>query len=316
MIGIVIVTVLALLIWEVIRLRREGKKLSAENAKLSEELQKTQDRERSLRSKGSEIFASIGRELIEPLSGVKFTSELIRTRFLSGSVEEDRDYIIDKLDQIYGKTDQMGIFTKTILSTALDDMGEYTVTCSDTDARSLEDMIKKYDHRHVVSVAPIPHVLIHIDPLRMSQVIGNIIDKYNLTRYDTIAQVGASPTDPSNYTQEELELIWAIVAQEDDTGYEGALAVISSAMNRADANYGGYGTTALEQLTADGQYCYSPKVSDPSLYQRRLGGNVDDFVIQAVTDCLTKGVRNNTYLNFRSSNRTGEYVQIGGNWYF
>ncbi len=180
-IGIVIVTVLALLIWEVIRLRREGKKLSAENAKLSEELQKTQDRERSLRSKGSEIFASIGRELIEPLSGVKFTSELIRTRFLSGSVEEDRDYIIDKLDQIYGKTDQMGIFTKTILSTALDDMGEYTVTCSDTDARSLEDMIKKYDHRHVVSVAPIPHVLIHIDPLRMSQVIGNIID--NSYRY-------------------------------------------------------------------------------------------------------------------------------------
>lgn len=180
-IGIVIVTVLALLIWEVIHLRRERKKLSAENAKLSEELQKTQDRERSLRSKGSEIFASIGRELIEPLSGVKFTSELIRTRFLSGSVEEDRDYIIDKLDQIYGKTAQMGIFTKTILSTALDDMGEYTVTCSDTDARSLEDMIKKYDHRHVVSVAPIPHVLIHIDPLRMSQVIGNIID--NSYRY-------------------------------------------------------------------------------------------------------------------------------------
>ena len=146
--------------------------------------------------------------------------------------------------------------------------------------------------------------------------IGNIIDKYDLTRYDTIAQMGTSPTDPTNYTQEELELIWAIVAQEDDTSYEGALAVISSAMNRADANYGGYGSTALEQLTADGQYCYSPKVSDPSLYQRRLGGNVDNFVIQAVSDCLTQGVRNNTYLNFRSSNRTGDYVQIGSNWYF
>ena len=146
--------------------------------------------------------------------------------------------------------------------------------------------------------------------------IGNIIDKYDLTRYDTLDQMGTSPTDPTNYTQEELELIWALVAQEDDTSYEGALAVISSAMNRADANYGGYGTTALEQLTADGQYCYSPKVSDPSLYQRRLGGNVDNFVIQAVSDCLTKGIRNNTYLNFRSSNRTGEYVQIGSNWYF
>ena len=146
--------------------------------------------------------------------------------------------------------------------------------------------------------------------------ITDIIDEYNLTQYDAIAQVGESPVDPTNYTQEELELIWAIVAQEDDTCYEGALAVISSAMNRADANYGGYGTTALEQLTADGQYCYSPKVSDPSLYQRRLGGNVPEFVIQAVSDCLTSGIRNCTYLNFRSSNRTGDYVQIGGNWYF
>ena len=145
--------------------------------------------------------------------------------------------------------------------------------------------------------------------------IREIVKKYDLAQYDVI-QDGGYSADPTNYTQEELELIWAIVAQEDNTSYEGALAVISSVMNRADRNYGGYGTTALEQLTADGQYCYSPKVSDPSLYQRRLGGNVDSYVIQAVTDCLTKGIRNNDYLNFRSSNRTGQYVQIGDNWYF
>jgi flagellum-specific peptidoglycan hydrolase FlgJ len=146
--------------------------------------------------------------------------------------------------------------------------------------------------------------------------IKDIIEKYSLTRYDSIAITGTSAKDDSSYTQEELELIWAIVAQEDDQSYEGALAVISSAMNRADANYGGYGTTALAQLTADGQYCYSPKVSDPSLWQRRLGGNVPDDVKKAVEDCLTKGIRNNTYLNFRSSNRTGDYIQIGANWYF
>lgn len=148
------------------------------------------------------------------------------------------------------------------------------------------------------------------------QAIKDIIEKYSLTRYDSIAITGTSAKDDSSYTQEELELIWAIVAQEDDQSYEGALAVISSAMNRADANYGGYGTTALAQLTADGQYCYSPKVSDPSLWQRRLGGNVPDDVKKAVEDCLTKGIRNNTYLNFRSSNRTGDYIQIGANWYF
>ena len=133
---------------------------------------------------------------------------------------------------------------------------------------------------------------------------------------DTDTVEGDYEPDRTNYSQSDLELIWAVVAQEDDKSYEGALAVISSAMNRADKNYGGYGRTVLEQLTADGQYCYSPKVSDSSLYQRRLGGNVADYVKQAVSDCLTKGIRNHDYLNFRSSNRTGLYTRIGDNWYF
>ena len=87
-------------------------------------------------------------------------------------------------------------------------------------------------------------------------------------------------------------------------------------MNRADINYGGHGTTALGQLTAYNQFCYSPTISSSIYWQRRLGGNVPDYVKQAVNDCLTKGIRNHGYLYFRSSNRTGTYVQIGGNWYF
>ena len=181
MIVIILLIALILLIWEVIRLKRANKKLSADYDEVSDELQKTLERELILRNKESEICASIGRELIEPLTGVKLTSELLRTRFLSDTVKEDNEYIIDKLDLIYNKTDQMGIFTKTILSTALDDIGEFTVTCSDTESRALEDMIRKHDHRHVVSMTSIPYVLIHIDQLRMGQVIGNIIE--NSYRY-------------------------------------------------------------------------------------------------------------------------------------
>ena len=87
-------------------------------------------------------------------------------------------------------------------------------------------------------------------------------------------------------------------------------------MNRVDADYGGYGKTALAQLTADGQYCYSEKVSDPSYYRARLNGNVSDSVKQAVSDCLTGGVRNHDYLKFRSTDTTGSSKQIGSNWYF
>lgn len=151
------------------------------------------------------------------------------------------------------------------------------------------------------------------------EALSTLIQEYDLGQYDTVAEqdttTDLNAADDTSYTQEQLELIWAIVAQEDDASYEGALAVITSAMNRADKNYGGYGTTALAQLTADGQYCYSPKVSDPSLWQRRLGGNVPEYVKEAVADCLG-GKRSHDYLNFRSSNRTGNYVQIGANWYF
>jgi hypothetical protein len=147
--------------------------------------------------------------------------------------------------------------------------------------------------------------------------IKRIIEQYDLTQFDNLVIMGAGNyTDSTNYSQDQLELIWAITAQEDDTSYEGALAVISTAMNRAEQNYGGHGVDALSQLTADGQFCYSPSVSDPIYYQRRLNGNVPEFVKQAVFDCLEKGVRNHTYLNFRSSNRTGNYTQIGGNWFF
>ena len=154
--------------------------------------------------------------------------------------------------------------------------------------------------------------------------IKAIIDKYNLTQFDVdpVKATGTESTsslakaDTSAYTTEQIQLIWAVVAQEDDMSYDGALAVITTAMNRADQNYGGYGTNALAQLTADGQFCYSPKVSNPIYWQRRLGGNVPDFVVQAVSDCLNNGVRSHNYLNFKSSDATGSGKQIGSNWYY
>ncbi len=122
--------------------------------------------------------------------------------------------------------------------------------------------------------------------------------------------------DPTNYTISELELIYAIVAQEDNGSYEGALAVISSAMNRTEsAQWGRLGGNALAQLIAPGQYCYSMD----HYWKKRLNGNVPDYVVRAVSDCLKRGIRNHKYTSFRSKkgNQTGpNAVKIGGNWFF
>ena len=130
-----------------------------------------------------------------------------------------------------------------------------------------------------------------------------------------IAETGFR-TDGTEYSQKQMELIWAIVAQEDNGSYQGALAVISSAMNRTESGKWGYeGGNALSQLTAPGQYCYSMD----SYWKPRLHGNVPDYVKQAVEDCLKHGIRNHNHTSFRSTRgkTTGATaVQIGGNWYF
>ena len=130
-----------------------------------------------------------------------------------------------------------------------------------------------------------------------------------------IAETGFR-TDGTEYSQKQMELIWAIVAQEDNGSYQGALAVISSAMNRTESGKWGYeGGNALSQLTAPGQYCYSMD----SYWKPRLNGNVPDYVKQAVDDCLRRGIRNHNFTSFRSrkGKTTGAgAVQIGGNWFF
>lgn len=115
------------------------------------------------------------------------------------------------------------------------------------------------------------------------------------------------------YSASDLDLIYAIVAQECSHPYEGALAVITCACNRAEGSKWTYlGTDPLSQLTAKGQFCYSLGNN----YKRYLGGNAPSCVVQAVNDALTTGVRNHPYLSFRSYQSYGSTTNIGGNWYF
>ena len=127
---------------------------------------------------------------------------------------------------------------------------------------------------------------------------------------------GGHRIDATPYSQSDMELIWAIVAQEDNGSYAGALAVISTAMNRVESPKWSYeGSNALAQLKAPGQFCYS----NDNYWRARLGGNVPQYVKQAVYDCLKKGIRNHTHTSFRShyGSNTPDAVQIGGgNWYF
>ena len=114
-----------------------------------------------------------------------------------------------------------------------------------------------------------------------------------------------------SYSDEDLDLLCAITAQECSSSYEGALAVITCACNRAESTkWARNGSDPLSQYTAKGQFCYSID----NHWRKRLNGNYASYVKQAVLDALA-GKRNHNYLSFRTAGyASGEY--IGGNVYF
>ena len=101
-------------------------------------------------------------------------------------------------------------------------------------------------------------------------------------------------------------------AQECSTSYDGALAVITTAMNRASSSkWQKYGKDPLSQYKAKNQFTYSID----GQYRKRLNGNYKSFVKQAVLDALN-GKRNHNYLSFNSASTGRSGKIIGDNVYF
>lgn len=112
-----------------------------------------------------------------------------------------------------------------------------------------------------------------------------------------------------NLSASDFDLLCAVVAQEDNSNYEGALAVVSCIMNRVDSGKWG-GSTAIAVVKAKGQFsAYSS-----GAYKKYLNGKAPSYVQAAVKDCVYGGVRNHKYLSFQASKKTNS-VKIGGNYY-
>lgn len=116
-------------------------------------------------------------------------------------------------------------------------------------------------------------------------------------------------------TDEEIELLCAIVAAESDKSYDDALAVITTILNRCEDErwIASYGISPLAQATAPNQFV----VYQEGTYEQYMDGNLPTEVTEAVEDALA-GVRNHKYLGFRS-NKTTSYssnmISATGNRY-
>lgn len=138
---------------------------------MREELAESRKREQALQRKEKELVASLSHDLKTPITGIKLSAELLKTKLTMQGIEN-----LDQIaDNIYKKAEQMDFLVSDLFSYTLDDLSEFTVNCQDEEANVLSDIIRKNDDKGCIVQSSIPGVLIHIDVKRLNQVIGNII---------------------------------------------------------------------------------------------------------------------------------------------
>ena len=150
---------------------------------MREELKASRARELSLQKKERELIASLSHDLKTPVTGIKLTSELMAAIFSQNEGQEITvtEDMTGKMNNICKRADEIGVLVGDLFSSTLENLGEFKVECSDENSAVIAEIVSKYDDRGLVRISEIPQVIVHIDKLRLSQVIGNII--FNSYKY-------------------------------------------------------------------------------------------------------------------------------------
>ena len=185
---------------------------------MREELKASRARELSLQKKERELIASLSHDLKTPVTGIKLTSELMAAIFSQNEGQEITvtEDMTGKMNNICKRADEIGVLVNDLFSSTLENLGELKVECSDENSTVIAEIVSKYDDRGLVRISEIPQVIVHIDKLRLSQVIGNIIFnsyKYAGTSIDisfrldeSFLEVSISDSG-SGVPEDEIELI-------------------------------------------------------------------------------------------------------------
>ena len=150
---------------------------------MREELKASRARELSLQKKERELVASLSHDLKTPVTGIKLTSELMAAVFSQNEGQEitvTQDMIV-KMNNVYKKADEIALLVGDLFSSTLEDLGAFKVNCADENSAVITALVSEYDDRGLVRISEIPQVIVHMDKLRLSQVIGNIL--FNSYKY-------------------------------------------------------------------------------------------------------------------------------------
>lgn len=137
---------------------------------LREELKSARQKEYEANISKKELVASLSHDIKTPVTSIKLMCEVMMLKNPNGEFHE-------KISSIYQKAGQIDSLVTDMFHSTLEELGELQVNCKETDSRELQDMVIQADFYQRVKDNPIPpDCMLHIDTLRMNQIIGNIIN--------------------------------------------------------------------------------------------------------------------------------------------
>jgi len=157
---------------------------------MREELRRAKENERAAEQSKRELVASLSHDIQTPLSSIKAVAELME-------VTADQNQR-QKLQTIQQKTAQIQTLIADLFHTTLEELNSLRVNPISYPSDMIGEMVKEADYLDKAIIGAIPECLILADPVRLLQVIDNIIT--NSYKYaDTLIEVSAK-TDEDGLT--------------------------------------------------------------------------------------------------------------------
>lgn len=137
---------------------------------LSEAKQKEYEAQRSK----MELVSQLSHDIKTPVASIKALGELLEAQSTDPKTKERLGSIVTKADNIDAMVSDL--FTET-----LTELNELNVETSEQESRILDRIIKDADHMDLVTGRNVEECIIMCDPLRVTQVVNNII--FNSYKY-------------------------------------------------------------------------------------------------------------------------------------
>ncbi|MFS0615815.1 sensor histidine kinase [Lederbergia ruris] len=152
---------------------------------MREELSLARQREYESNRSKKELVATLSHDIKTPIASIKAVSELLL-------IQAKDEKVTKQVNTIYSKAEQIDLLVTDMFHATLEELQQLKLTVTEESSEILIDMIENVNYDQQIIHDPIPECMILMDPVRMQQVIDNIISnsyKYAGTRITVHSQI-------------------------------------------------------------------------------------------------------------------------------